>query len=195
MEANPKEVLEHPESIKSAYRPQLVEKASFSMRQPIETAPRDGNVIILEDDAAGTYDVAQWSSELNDWICESGKPSKIMPSYWHPMPVDRYQEDGGETSSRPSVKRRFAPASLAAALIVSGLIAAYFNNEVDDLVTRYVGQHACSMSRSSHNAPSCRIKSQRPRSRRRCRPKPARSAIRSKRSGPQLHRYRNPPYR
>jgi hypothetical protein len=31
------------------------------MRQAIETAPRDGSAIILEDDASGTYDVAHWS--------------------------------------------------------------------------------------------------------------------------------------
>ena len=32
------------------------------MRQAFETAPRDGNVVVLEDDASGTYDVARWSA-------------------------------------------------------------------------------------------------------------------------------------
>ena len=33
------------------------------MRQGIETAPKDGTIVILEDDASGTYDVAHWSAE------------------------------------------------------------------------------------------------------------------------------------
>src|SRR5262245_13910591 len=70
------------------------------MRQPIDTAPRDGNVVILEDDAAGTYDVAHWSPEVGDWITESGQPSKITPSHWHPIPIDRYQEQAGEAPSK-----------------------------------------------------------------------------------------------
>jgi hypothetical protein len=162
------------------------------MRQPIDTAPRDGNVVILEDDAAGTYDVAHWSPQAGDWITESGEPSKITPSHWHPMPIDRYQEQAIETSSRPSrarrlfslrrprpqgqaisesapllpaapvaptnvaapharttrveaerkssLRRRFATASLVAALIVSVVIATYFNTEVAAIVTQYAGQ-------------------------------------------------------
>src|SRR5512138_2837105 len=79
-------------SIESKYRPQLGEKAPSPMRQPIDTAPRDGNDVILEDDAAGTYDVAHWSAEAGNWISESGEPSRITPSHWHPMPIDRHLE-------------------------------------------------------------------------------------------------------
>ena len=35
------------------------------MRHPIEKSPRDGTVIILEDDASGTYDVARWPTEMD----------------------------------------------------------------------------------------------------------------------------------
>ena len=54
------------------------------MRQVFETAPRDGKVVILEDDASGTYDVAHWSAEAGEWVGEDGAPSKITPTHWYP---------------------------------------------------------------------------------------------------------------
>jgi septal ring factor EnvC (AmiA/AmiB activator) len=54
------------------------------MRHTIETAPRNGNVIILEDDANGTFDVAHWSPEAGEWVGGNGEPSEITPSHWHP---------------------------------------------------------------------------------------------------------------
>src|SRR5258706_10555465 len=60
------------------------------MRHTIETAPRDGNVIILEDDASGTYDVAHWSPEAGEWGRENGEPSKITPTHWHTISTDKH---------------------------------------------------------------------------------------------------------
>src|ERR1700731_1099703 len=70
------------------------------MRRTIETAPRDGNVVILEDDASGTYDVAHWSPEAGEWVGENGEPSKITPTHWHTNPHDNYllQEHVGSGS-------------------------------------------------------------------------------------------------
>jgi hypothetical protein len=71
------------------------------MRRTIETAPRDGKVVILEDDASGTSDVAHWSAEAGEWVGDNGEPSKVTPTHWHPMSSDKYlQEDEG--SSNPS---------------------------------------------------------------------------------------------
>ena len=65
------------------------------MRQAIETAPRDSTIVILEDDASGTYDVAHWSAEAGRWVGENGEPSEIKPTHWHQRPRDQYfpQED------------------------------------------------------------------------------------------------------
>jgi len=89
------------------------------MRRTIETAPRDGKVVILEDDANGIYDVAHWSPEAAEWIGENGKPSKIKPSHWYPMPGDNYLQQGLDVSSSPSQvgpslprRYRFFPFSL-----------------------------------------------------------------------------------
>jgi hypothetical protein len=75
------------------------------MRHAIETAPRDGNVVILEDDASGTYDVAHWSTEAGEWVGENGAPSKIAPTHWHPMPRDKHLLQEDEGSSNPSQVR------------------------------------------------------------------------------------------
>ena len=107
------------------------------MRHAIETAPRDGNVVILEDDASGTCDVAHWSAEAGEWVGENGEPSKITPSHWYPMPRDKYlpqEDDGSSTPSQvgPSAPRAwwlFAASSITATLIAAALIGLYFEQE------------------------------------------------------------------
>ena len=72
------------------------------MRHTIETAPRDGKVIIIEDDASGTYDVGHWSPEAREWVGENGEPKKITPTHWHPMLRDKYLLQEDRRSSNPS---------------------------------------------------------------------------------------------
>ncbi|QIG91071.1 hypothetical protein [Bradyrhizobium sp. 6(2017)] len=52
------------------------------MRHPIDTAPRDGKFVILEDDVSGSFELAQWSAETRGWVSENGKPSEIAPTHW-----------------------------------------------------------------------------------------------------------------
>jgi hypothetical protein len=59
------------------------------MRRAIETVPKDGEVVILEDDANGN-ELAHWSAEAGAWVGENGGPSKITPTYWHEMRRDKY---------------------------------------------------------------------------------------------------------
>ena len=117
------------------------------MRQTIETAPRDGSAIILEDDATVTYDVAHWSPEAGEWVGENGEPIKITPSHWYSMPRDKYltlESDGSSNPSEvgpsPARARRYATSSVAAALVTAALIGTYFRAEVAAFVTRYAGQ-------------------------------------------------------
>src|SRR2546421_11557294 len=72
------------------------------MRYAIETAPRDGKVVILEDDASGIYDVAHWSAEAGEWVGENGEPSKLAPTHWHPIPCVKFLLREDEESSNPS---------------------------------------------------------------------------------------------
>ena len=52
------------------------------MRRTIDTAPKDGSFVILEDDVAGTFERAQWSAEARGWLRENGEPSTITPTHW-----------------------------------------------------------------------------------------------------------------
>src|SRR5258708_7189660 len=83
------------------------------MRRAIETVPRDGKVVILEDDTSGTYELAQWSAEARAWVGENGELSKITPTHWHPMRRDKYQEEGGSSGPSTSRARGFLPFSSA----------------------------------------------------------------------------------
>ena len=75
------------------------------MHHAIETAPRDGKFVILEDDASRTYDVAHWSPEAGEWVGKNGEPSKITPTHWFPLARDKYLLQEGEGSSNPSQVR------------------------------------------------------------------------------------------
>jgi hypothetical protein len=88
------------------------------MRHAIETAPRDGKVVILVDDARETWGIAYWSLEAGEWVGRDGKPSRITPTHWHPFSHD----NGSSTLSQvgPSARRRrsnYFAAAAAATLI------------------------------------------------------------------------------
>src|SRR5713226_2088935 len=90
-----------------------VEIGVFYMRRAIETVPRDGKVVILEDDTSGTFELAHWSAEARAWVRENGELSKITPTYWHPTRRDEYLLQEGDEfllqkergSSGPSAPR------------------------------------------------------------------------------------------
>lgn len=105
------------------------------MRQEIATAPRDGTVVILEDDASGSYDVAYWSPEAGAWVGRYGKPSKITPTHWYSMSRDQYHapEDHPSKVGPSAPRRRFSHVVdvIAAAALIIGVLF---------YVTRYTGQ-------------------------------------------------------
>src|SRR5260370_10581610 len=122
------------------------------MRQQMETAARDGNLVILGDHASGTYDVAHWLPEAGQWIGENGEPSKITPSRRYPMPGENYLQQGdglpsglsdASTSARRARRHGFFPFfSIAATLVAAALIGVYFHAEVAAFVSRYASHLA-----------------------------------------------------
>src|SRR5258707_857249 len=68
------------------------------MRQGIETVPKDGKVVILEDDASGTFELARWSGEARAWVRENGELSKITPTHWHTTRRDEHLLQEGDES-------------------------------------------------------------------------------------------------
>ncbi len=74
------------------------------MRQPIETVPKDGRAVILEDDSTGTYELARWSEHA--WVGENGKPCNITAGYWHAMRRAEHLENECQPNNplQPSAK-------------------------------------------------------------------------------------------
>src|SRR6187549_1717155 len=58
------------------------------MRREIETVPKDGTLVILEDEARGAYELARWSTEQNAWVGEDDKAIPIIATYWLPLRQD-----------------------------------------------------------------------------------------------------------
>ena len=104
------------------------------MSQPIKTAPKDGRIVILEDDKSGTYDVAHWSRKTYQWVGENGEPSKITPTHWYPKASDKYLLREDDRSPR-----RSAAWSIISTLTAAALIGVYFRAEAASYVTRYGG--------------------------------------------------------
>ena len=88
------------------------------MRRAIETVPKDGKVVILEDDS-GTFELAHWSADARAWVKENGELSKITPTYWHATRRDEYllqegdefllQKESGSSGPSASQERRTLP--------------------------------------------------------------------------------------
>ena len=68
------------------------------MRRAIDTAPRDGEFVILEDDASGSFELARWSAEARAWVRENGELSKITPTHWHTTRRDEHLLQEGDES-------------------------------------------------------------------------------------------------
>ena len=66
------------------------------MRRAIDTAPKDGKFVILEDDVSGSFELARWSAEARAWVRENGEPSKITPTHWHRTRRDDYLPQEGD---------------------------------------------------------------------------------------------------
>ena len=98
------------------------------MRKALKTAPRDGEVVILENEASGTYDVAYWRPEAREWIGRNGKPSKIAATHWHPISHNQHLLQEGKESNNPSqlepsVRRRsYTHLALVIVAVVFGLV-------------------------------------------------------------------------
>ena len=98
------------------------------MRQAIETAPRDGTMVTLEDDGSGTYVVAHWSAEAGRWVGENGEPSEITPTHWYQRHGDyRYFLQEDERQPRRRRPRRFAVFPIVAvSFLLIGFMGLYF---------------------------------------------------------------------
>ena len=51
-------------------------------RRPIDTVPKDGTTVILDDDITGIHQLAHWSSETSSWVTPDGETCVMNPTHW-----------------------------------------------------------------------------------------------------------------
>jgi hypothetical protein len=49
---------------------------------PIETAPKNEELIVLLDESGDVFEVARWSAKRGNWVGQEGAPIRIKPTYW-----------------------------------------------------------------------------------------------------------------
>lgn len=126
------------------------------MRKTIDTAPRNGVFVILEDDASGTYAVARWSAESAQWVDDDGVPCQLNATHWHlpqatvaPVnevearagPVDNPRQGSGTIPSASAavggrtVWRRHVILAIAACLLIGAAIGPLlYHGDLDGLL-------------------------------------------------------------
>jgi chromosome segregation ATPase len=82
------------------------------MREAIDTVPRNGDFVILEDDGLAKYAIARWSSETSQWVDEGGTPCTINPTHWHPFGFPGYVPE--PTDELGSAAAKAGPAAMRA---------------------------------------------------------------------------------
>jgi hypothetical protein len=101
------------------------------MPHTIETAPRNENVVLVEDRTFGTDDVAHWSPEAGGWVGENGEPIKFQPLHRYPMPGENYLQQGdglsnslseASTSASRARRHRFFPFFLIGTTLVAAAL-------------------------------------------------------------------------
>jgi hypothetical protein len=105
------------------------------MRQPIDTAPRDGKAIWVES-SAGAFDIAHWSSESGEWVWKNGHPIRIAPTHWYPITEDVFQEDE-QSSSRLQVGGAglWLATSLVAVILAAAALMGVFDQSSEHEVS------------------------------------------------------------
>jgi hypothetical protein len=115
--------------------------------QLIETAPRDGGFLILEEDTSAKKDIARWASEAGGWVRENGEPIKIRPSYWYPIKGENCLQHGLDIPISPPPRERAAPQQqFASAIITSRSDAA----PPETVATAKIEATAVESKRASH---------------------------------------------
>ncbi|WP_027571107.1 hypothetical protein [Bradyrhizobium sp. WSM1743] len=118
------------------------------MRRSIDTAPRDGENIWIED-AAGAVEAGHWSPKAGGWVGKDGSPICFSPTHWYPETDDVDPEDEKSGSS-------LAAAVVLVPVIFVGvaLLGAFdpFKAQPVPEMTRINGESAVALSQRSEIA-------------------------------------------
>lgn len=115
------------------------------MRRPIDTAPRDGGDIWLED-ASGAVEVGHWSPEAGRWVWQDGSPTNLAPTHWYPVTED-VDPDDERSGGRLVAAAIFIPVIILGASLLG--VFEPFNAQSSPDVTRISGANAVSLDQRS----------------------------------------------
>ena len=88
----------------------------------IESVPRNGDFVILQDSLTGSWEVGRWVEESKNWVQIDGSPLRLFATHWMPVSHDPI---GSKSAQRLSLKnRRRLILALTAVLSIGGGIAA-----------------------------------------------------------------------
>jgi TPR repeat protein len=112
---------------------------------PIETAPKNEELIILHGESSDGYEVARWSVEKSNWVREEGEPIGLIPTHWMQLPnassVPFTSNLRGRDEEKALPLRRYG---LYASLFVTVGLAV--------LVTAFIGNFESPSSYQTHRA-------------------------------------------
>ncbi|MBR0830651.1 hypothetical protein JQ596_34610 [Bradyrhizobium manausense] len=106
------------------------------MRQSIDTAPRNGKDIWVED-ATGAVEAAHWSPEAGRWVWKDGSPINTAPTYWYPVTAGVDPAD--EQSDSPLAATMIL---IPVVLVGAALLFGPFNVQTIPEITRLDGRSA-----------------------------------------------------
>ena len=62
----------------------------------IELAPKNGDIVVLQDGWSGSWEVGRWAPESSSWVQIDGKPLRIFPTHWVPASGDTVGSENTE---------------------------------------------------------------------------------------------------
>ena len=80
------------------------------MRKAIDTAPRNGDFVILEDAARGALAFVRWSAEAAQWLDEDGTPCQLNATHWHSL--QNLDEEGTPSQINAACLHPLSPAQI-----------------------------------------------------------------------------------
>jgi len=98
------------------------------LAKQIELAPKNGDLVVLQDGWSGSWEVGRWAPESGSWVRIDGKPLRIFPTHWVPVSGDTVGSENTEGLSflAPTIQVPESPKRLRNRFILAFTVAAIF---------------------------------------------------------------------
>ena len=98
------------------------------LAKQIELAPKNGDLVVLQDGWSGSWEVGRWAPESGSWVRIDGKPLRIFPTHSVPVSGDTVGSENTEGLSflAPAIQVTESPKRLGNRFILAFTVAAIF---------------------------------------------------------------------